>query len=55
MVKLGLSRARIYANISNLFSLDNTRKFETDPEISSSSGLVYPQSRIYNFGFSLTF
>ncbi len=55
MVKLGLSRARIYANISNLFSLDNTRKFQTDPEISSSSGLVYPQSRIYNFGFSLTF
>ncbi|MDO9339008.1 MAG: SusC/RagA family TonB-linked outer membrane protein, partial [Bacteroidales bacterium] len=53
--KLGLTKARIYTNISNLFSIDNTLKFQVDPEVSSSSGLVYPQSRVFNFGFSLTF
>lgn len=54
-LKLGVTKARIYTNISNLFSIDNTLKFEVDPEVSSTSGLVYPQSRVFNFGFSLTF
>jgi TonB-linked SusC/RagA family outer membrane protein len=53
--RIGLTRARVYANITNPFSLDNVMKYETDPEINSGSGLVYPQSRIWNFGFSLTF
>jgi hypothetical protein len=52
--KAGVSKLRVYTNISNLFSLDNVKKFETDPEINASGGLVYPQSRVYNFGFVLT-
>ncbi len=53
--KLGISKARVYTNLTNPFSIDNVRKYETDPEINSGSGLIYPQSRIFNFGFSLTF
>lgn len=53
--KVGLSRFRVYVNGTNLFSLDNVKKYEIDPEISSSGGLVYPQQRLVNFGFNLTF
>jgi hypothetical protein len=31
------------------------RDLEIDPEISSANGLVYPQARLYNFGFNVTF
>jgi hypothetical protein len=53
MSKIGISSARVYANASNLFSLDNTKDFGVDPEISSANGLVYPQQRLFNFGFVL--
>jgi TonB-linked SusC/RagA family outer membrane protein len=50
--KLGL---RIYVNASNLFSIDNVKKYEIDPEISSGNALVYPQQRLFNAGFNITF
>ena len=53
--RFGVSRLRVYANASNLFSIDNVKDLEIDPEISSSSGLVYPQQRLFNFGFNLSF
>jgi TonB-linked SusC/RagA family outer membrane protein len=53
--RFGLSKLRVYANGTNLFSLDDVKKIEIDPEISSDNGLVYPQQRLYNFGFNLTF
>ncbi|GGM75036.1 SusC/RagA family TonB-linked outer membrane protein [Dyadobacter beijingensis] len=53
--KLGLSALRIYVNASNLFSIDNVKKYEIDPEISSGNALVYPQQRLFNAGFNLTF
>ncbi|WP_215224397.1 SusC/RagA family TonB-linked outer membrane protein [Echinicola shivajiensis] len=53
--KIGLSAVRVYANGTNLFSIDNTKEFGVDPEIGSPNGLVYPQQRLFNFGFSLTF
>lgn len=49
-----ISAFRVYVNGTNLFSLDNTKEFEIDPEISSTNGLVYPQQRLYNFGFNLS-
>ena len=52
---MGLSALRVYVNGTNLFSFDNVKKFEIDPEISSSNGLVYPQQRLYNFGFNVSF
>lgn len=53
--KYGLGNVRVYANGTNLFSIDNTKEFGIDPEIGSANGLVYPQQRLFNLGFSLTF
>ncbi|MDO1450387.1 TonB-dependent receptor [Rhodocytophaga aerolata] len=52
--KIGLEAMRVYVNGTNLFSIDNVKKFEIDPEISSGNGLVYPQQRLLNAGFSVT-
>ncbi|MDN3668520.1 TonB-dependent receptor [Echinicola jeungdonensis] len=52
--KYGINALRVYANGTNLFSIDNTKEFGVDPEIGSANGLVYPQQRLFNFGFSLT-
>lgn len=51
---IGLTGLRVYVNGTNLFSFDNTKAFEIDPEVSAGNGLVYPQQRLYNFGFNLT-
>lgn len=53
--KLGSNGLRVYVNASNLFSLDNVKKYGIDPEISSGNALVYPQQRLFNAGFSITF
>ncbi len=53
--RYGVSNLRFYVNGSNLFSFDNTAEFEIDPEISSPNGLVYPQQKLINFGFNVTF
>jgi hypothetical protein len=52
--KIGLEAMRVYVNGTNLFSIDNVKEFEIDPEISSGNGLVYPQQRLLNAGFSIT-
>lgn len=52
---LKISQLRLYVNASNIFSFDNMRKFEIDPEVSSGSALVYPQAKLFNVGFNLTF
>lgn len=52
--KIGITALRIYANGTNLFSFDNVKDFGIDPEIGAANGLVYPQQRLFNFGFSLT-
>jgi TonB-linked SusC/RagA family outer membrane protein len=52
--KIGLTALRVYASGTNLFSFDNVKDFGIDPEIGSANGLVYPQQRLFNFGFSIT-
>jgi len=52
--KIGVSAVRVYASGTNLFSIDNVKDFGIDPEIGSANGLVYPQQRLFNFGFSIT-
>lgn len=52
--KIGITALRIYANGTNLFSFDNVKAFGIDPEIGAANGLVYPQQRLFNFGFSIT-
>jgi hypothetical protein len=53
--KAGVQNLRIYANGYNLFSFDNVRAFDIDPELALSSGLQYPQSRIISIGAKITF
>ncbi|MEO5909490.1 MAG: TonB-dependent receptor [Pelobium sp.] len=50
--RLKINSLRLYVNGTNLFSIDNVSKFQIDPEISSTNGLVYPQQKIYTFGFN---
>jgi TonB-linked SusC/RagA family outer membrane protein len=52
--KLGISRFRIYANGFNLFTIDKMQG-DYDPEMNSSLGVYYPQTKIYNVGINLTF
>lgn len=51
--KANIKRARVYFSGQNLLTLSNVKG--VDPEINSTSGLVYPTTRIYNFGLNLTF
>lgn len=52
--KFGIDALKVYANGTNLFSIDNTKDFGIDPEIIPDNALVYPQQRLFNFGFNLT-
>ncbi|MGV3640086.1 MAG: SusC/RagA family TonB-linked outer membrane protein [Adhaeribacter sp.] len=52
--KAGISKLRVYVSGTNLFSLDNVKDLEIDPEISSNNGLVYPQQKLYSLGFNLS-
>ncbi|TDH29066.1 SusC/RagA family TonB-linked outer membrane protein [Segetibacter sp. 3557_3] len=51
--KANISGLRVYVHGTNIFSIDNTKEFQTDPEISSEGGLVYPQQKLFTFGFNL--
>lgn len=53
--RFGMSTLRVYANATNLFTIDNMKKFELDPEITSGGGLVYPQQKLITFGFNVSF
>ena len=54
--RVGVKGLRVYVNGTNLFSFDNVKHLEIDPEIGGAgNGLVYPQQRLLNFGFNLTF
>ncbi len=49
-----LKQARVYFNGYNLFSLHNVKRYNTDPEISDTNGLQYPQHRVVSIGVSLS-
>jgi hypothetical protein len=51
---VGLSGVRLFTNLSNPFSLDNTRHYMMDPEVGNSNGMVYPSIRMLQFGFRAT-
>ncbi len=54
MIKgLGLSRLRLYISALNLFTIDKYKIF--DPEVTRGDGWNYPQARVINTGFSITF
>ncbi len=51
---VGLSAVRVYVTGTNLFSFDNVKDIEIDPEISFNTGLVYPNLKLYTFGINVT-
>ncbi len=53
--KIGVSALRVYVTGTNLFSIDNTKSFGIDPEVSNEGGLAYPQQKVYTLGFNLNF
>lgn len=52
---LGIRNLKITARGTNLFTIDNMKKYQVDPEISSFSAIQYPQQRMYSLGLDLTF
>ena len=52
--KVGIAGLRVYVNGLNLATLSKYNN-TFDPESSASSGVYYPQSRVMNGGFSVTF
>ncbi len=50
-----ISKARLYVNGFNVFSIDNVRDLGVDPETQSNTGLDYPSVRVFNLGMNLTF
>ncbi len=54
LAKLKITKLRVYTNVSSLFSLDNMKQFDLDPEVTAANGMVFPQTRAFNFGFVLT-
>lgn len=51
--KVNIKNVRVYFSGQNLATLTNVKGI--DPEIQSDNGLVYPTTRIYNFGLNLSF
>lgn len=52
--KFNISRTRIYANGYNLFTFDNLKSYDVDPEIADDNGLQYPQSKFFNIGVNIS-
>src|SRR6218665_2195356 len=53
--KASISKARVYVQGSNLFSIDNLKKIGFDPEITRVDGKDYPQHRVVTIGLQVTF
>ncbi|THU32902.1 TonB-dependent receptor [Niastella caeni] len=53
--KVKMERARFYVNAYNLFSIDNVKEYNIDPEINDENGLQFPQNKFLNVGVNLSF
>ncbi|MFT3935891.1 MAG: TonB-dependent receptor [Chitinophagaceae bacterium] len=53
--KVKIQKARIYFNVYNLFSIDNLRQYNVDPEVSDDNGLQFPQNKVVNVGVNISF
>jgi TonB-linked SusC/RagA family outer membrane protein len=52
--KAHLSGIKVYVSGTNVFTIDNVKHIEMDPEISQNNGLVYPVVKLYTFGINIT-
>jgi len=53
--KMGISKIRVYANLTNPFVISNKMLKGFDPEISDGNGFQYPLQKSYNFGLNINF
>ncbi|CAL1519777.1 TonB-dependent receptor [Chitinophaga sp. MM2321] len=53
--RVKIKKIRVYLNTYNLFSIDNVKALGIEPEIADENGLQYPQNKLVNVGFNLTF
>ncbi|MDL2208495.1 TonB-dependent receptor [Parabacteroides sp. OttesenSCG-928-O15] len=53
--KIRIERLRVFVSASNVFSIDNVKEYEIDPEIEARAAVVYPQQRTFMVGFNVTF
>jgi TonB-dependent starch-binding outer membrane protein SusC len=51
--KVNISNLRLFVNGLNVFTIDKIKVY--DPEATAESGVYYPQARVINAGFVLTF
>lgn len=52
--RIRVQRARFYVNAYNLFSIDNLKQYQVDPEVVDDNGLQFPQSRVVNVGLNIS-
>lgn len=50
-----IQKLRVFVNTYNLFSIDNARSYGVDPEVQDDNGLQYPQTKLMNVGFNMSF
>lgn len=55
LAKIKVKKARVYLNGYNLFSIDNMKEYNLDPEVADDNGLQFPQNKVVNVGLNLTF
>jgi hypothetical protein len=53
--RVKMEKARFYVNAYNLFSFDNVKEYNIDPEITDENGLQFPQNKFLNVGVNLSF
>ncbi|MDB5013224.1 MAG: putative TonB dependent receptor outer membrane protein, partial [Daejeonella sp.] len=53
--RVKMQKARVYVNGYNLFSFDNLKEYQVDPEVADDNGLQFPQSKVVNVGVNITF
>ncbi len=53
LTKYKISNLRVFANGLNVLTFQKSKIF--DPEATAASGVYYPQSRVLNLGFNVTF
>jgi hypothetical protein len=53
--RVKMQKARFYINAYNLFSIDNVRQYNVDPEVNDDNGLQFPQNKFVNVGVNLSF
>jgi hypothetical protein len=51
---IGLNGLRVYTNVQNPVSFDNMSHINMDPEVTQTTGLVYPTTRLETVGYSAT-